>query len=119
MSLQPGLSTIKRPPFRLRHADTKGAVAVALLEARFGTSVISPEWSQDLSAAGEGFEPGLTDPESVSIPSSLFTTVQKTALSSQVARAGVSGCSPMFAPVTVRSLSKMLVMLCFLSDLGS
>jgi hypothetical protein len=56
-------------------------------------------------AAGLGFEPRLTDPESVSTLSWLFTAVQKTASSSQISGTGVSCCSPLFTPVTVKSLS--------------
>jgi hypothetical protein len=57
-------------------------------------------------AAGLGFEPRLTDPESVSIHSWLFTAVQEMAFSSQILGTGVSRCSPLFTPVTVKSLSK-------------
>ena len=56
-------------------------------------------------AAGLGFEPRLTGPESVSTLSWLFTAVQKTAFSSQISGIGVSRCSPLFTPVTVKSLS--------------
>ena len=59
-----------------------------------------------LEAAGEGFEPSLTDPESVSIHPWSFTAVQKPALSGQILRSRVSRCSPMFTPATVKSLSK-------------
>ena len=59
-------------------------------------------------AAGLGFEPRLTDPlESVSIPSWLFAAVQNMAFSSQIPGSRVSRCSPLFAPVTVKSLSKV------------
>src|SRR5215208_552879 len=57
-------------------------------------------------AAGLGFEPRLTDPESVSILSWLFTAVQKSAFLSQIPESHVSRCSSLFAPVTVKSLSK-------------
>src|SRR5215218_11368606 len=56
-------------------------------------------------AAGLGFEPRLTDSESVSTLSWLFTAVQKTAFSSQNVR---NWCFSLFAvvhPVTVKSLS--------------
>src|ERR687890_174883 len=58
-------------------------------------------------AAGLGFEPRLTDPESVSIYPWLFTAVQKTAFLSQIPISRVSRCSPSFTPVTVKSLSKL------------
>src|SRR5215208_6028483 len=66
-------------------------------------------------AAGLGFEPRLTDPESVSIHSWLFTAVQKMAFLSQITGSRVSRCSPMFTPVTVKSLSKVprVLQLCF------
>jgi hypothetical protein len=57
-------------------------------------------------AAGLGFEPRLTDPESVSIHPSLFTAVQKSAILGLILKARVSRCSQMFTPVTVKSLSK-------------
>jgi hypothetical protein len=58
-------------------------------------------------AAGLGFEPRLTDPlESVSTPSPLFTAVQKPTFLSQISGSRVSGCSPLFLRVTVKSLSK-------------
>src|SRR4028118_1332120 len=72
----------------------------------------SPETGDEV-AAGPGFEPGLSDSESVSIHPWLFTAVQKSAFSSQLPESRVSGCSPSFTPVTVRSLSRMLVTLCF------
>ena len=52
-------------------------------------------------AAEEGFEPSLTDPESVSRHSGLSTAVQKTVYSGQILRFHVSRCSPMFVSVTV------------------
>ena len=59
-------------------------------------------------AAGLEFEPRLTDPlESVSLHPELFTAVQKTAYLSQIPEAGVSRCSLVFTPVTVKSLSKV------------
>jgi hypothetical protein len=61
-----------------------------------------------MRAAGPGFEPGLTDPESVSIHLWLFVAVQKTANLSQILRSYVSHYSPLFVPVTVKSLSKVL-----------
>jgi hypothetical protein len=57
-------------------------------------------------AAGLGFEPRLTDPESVSIYPWLFTAVQKTAYLSEFSESRVSSCSPLFTPVTVKSLSE-------------
>jgi hypothetical protein len=57
-------------------------------------------------AAGPGFEPGLSDPESVFICSPLFLGVRKTACSSRVAGARVSLRSSSFARVAVKSLSR-------------
>ena len=51
-------------------------------------------------AAGLGFEPRLTDPESVSTLSWLFTAVQKTAFSSQNVR---NWCFLLFAVVHPRN----------------
>ena len=63
---------------------------------------------QDLyGAAGLGFEPRLTDPESLSIHPWLFISVQNTAYSGLLLISCVSRRSPMFTPVTVRSLSKV------------
>jgi hypothetical protein len=53
-------------------------------------------------AAGLGFEPRLTDPESLSIHPWLFTSVQKTAYSGLILRSCVSHRSPMLTPVTVK-----------------
>ena len=58
-----------------------------------------------MGAVGLGFEPSLTDPESVSALSWLFAVVQKTAYLSQIPGSRVSHCSPLFTPVTVKSLS--------------
>src|SRR5215212_9725398 len=68
-------------------------------------------------AAGLGFEPRLTDPESVSTLSWLFTAVQKMAFSSQISGTGVACCPPLFTPVTVKSLSKVPGTLHRLDDL--
>ena len=67
-------------------------------------------------AAGLGFEPRLTDPESVFIHPWLFAGVQKTAYLSQISGSRVSRCSPLFTPVTVKALSKQVprtLQLCF------
>ena len=59
-------------------------------------------------AAGPGFEPGLTDPELVLSGLSLFAGVSETAYLSCILISCVSGRSLVFAPVTVKSLSKVL-----------
>jgi hypothetical protein len=47
-------------------------------------------------AAGEGFEPSLTDPESGSVRSRQLLVVSKTAYLRQFSVRGVARCSPMF-----------------------
>jgi hypothetical protein len=59
-------------------------------------------------AAGEGFEPSLTDPELISSRLPLFADASKTPYVSRILASHVSGRSPVFAPVTVKSLSKLL-----------
>jgi hypothetical protein len=59
-----------------------------------------------LEAAGEGFEPSLTDPELILSGSPLFTDVPEIAYLCRIAGFLVSKRSPMFTPVTVKSLSK-------------
>ncbi len=56
-------------------------------------------------AAGEGFEPSLTDPELISLRSLLFADVSKTAHISRILIPFISGRSLLFAPATVKSLS--------------
>src|SRR4028118_662452 len=50
----------------------------------------------DKVAAGPGFEPRLSDSESVSIPSPLFTTVQNSPVLGRIPGADVSRCSSLF-----------------------
>jgi hypothetical protein len=61
-----------------------------------------------LEAAGEGFEPSLTDPELILSGSPLFTGVSEIAYLCRIAGFLVSERSPVFAPATVKSLSKLL-----------
>jgi hypothetical protein len=49
-----------------------------------------------LEAAGEGFEPSLTDPESLSIRSRLLLSVFRTAYLRRFSVRGVARCSPVF-----------------------
>jgi len=57
-------------------------------------------------AAGPGFEPGLSDSELKLLGLSLFAEVPKTAYLGRILRSRVSLHLPMFARVTVKSLSK-------------
>jgi hypothetical protein len=49
-------------------------------------------------AAGPGFEPGLTDPESGSVRLQLFPVVNTTAYLRRFLERSVAHCSPMFLP---------------------
>ena len=70
---------------------------------------VFPQTENFREAAGLGFEPKLTDPGSVPIHPQLFTGVQKTACSGPILKSYVSHRSPMFTPVTVKSLSNGLL----------
>ena len=58
-------------------------------------------------AAGLGFEPRLTDPESVSIHPWLFTAVQKTAFLSQILRSRVLVVYPRNCEIPVKSVTNV------------
>jgi hypothetical protein len=68
-------------------------------------------------AAGPGFEPGLTDPELISLGSPLFAGTSKSAYLRLILKSHVSRRSPVFAPVTVKSLSKLPLSACLLRSI--
>ncbi len=67
-------------------------------------------------AAGEGFEPSLTDPELVSMGSPLFAGVSETAYLSRISTSRIFRCLLMFVPVTVKSLSDRRTPTCLLGS---